>query len=158
MGSFFTAYTIAAVALRLFFGWVPDRVGARRVLIPSMLIGGAGVATLAIATHDIHIIVAGVLAGVGHGYAFPIASSLVVERAPARERGMALAAFTALFDLGLLFGAPILGFTLEQSGYTTMYLLAASVVTGGAIAFAVWDRKVDPPGPEAGRTTLDPQI
>ena len=139
LSAFFTAYTLAAVALRLGFGWVPDRFGPRRVLVPSMLATAVGVLVLASAASDLSILVAGVLCGVGHGYTFPITSSMVVERAPASERGMALAAFTALFDLGLLVGAPIYGLVLERSNYTAMFSVAAGVVTAGAVGFALWD-------------------
>ena len=36
VGSFFGAYTGAALTLRIFFGWLPDRVGQKRVLGPAL--------------------------------------------------------------------------------------------------------------------------
>lgn len=145
MGGFFTAYTLAAVALRVGLGWVPDRVGPRRVLIPAMLVTAAGVLMLAFGRTSSAFVFAGVLCGVGHGYAFPITSSMVVERAPASERGKALAAFTALFDLGLLVGAPTMGFVLERSSYEVMFSSAAAVAIVGAIAFGIWDTRLSAP-------------
>jgi MFS family permease len=85
---------------------------------------------------------AGVLCGIGHGYAFPIASALVVTRARPSERGAALAAFTALFNLGLLIGGPVLGFVLARSNHGVMFATAAGVALTGVIVFAVWDRRV----------------
>jgi MFS family permease len=140
VGSFFGAYTIAAIALRLGFGGLPDRVGPRLMLFPAVACTAACVALLAEAGRDSTVVIAGVLGGIGHGYAFPIVSALVVTRAPAAERGTALSTFTALFDLGLLVGGPTLGLVLARSDYQAMYWTAAGIAFTGLIAFAAWDR------------------
>lgn len=143
VGSFFTAYTIAAVALRVGLGWVPDRVGPRRTLFPAVACVAAGVVVLATASTSTHVIIAGVLCGIGHGYAFPIASVLAVVRARASERGAALAAFTALFDLGILVGGPTLGLLASTTDYETMFLTAGALAMTGLFVFAWWDRGHD---------------
>ncbi|MBV1861472.1 MAG: MFS transporter [Nannocystaceae bacterium] len=145
VGAFFTAYTVSAVVLRLALGWLPDRVGAKRVLVPSVWCAGAGLLVLAFGGTATSTIVAGVLCGIGHGYAFPIASAMVVMRTPAHERGRALAAFTALFDLGLFVGAPSLGFLLEQTSYATMFSAAAIVAVVGSVLYVFWDRETSAP-------------
>jgi MFS family permease len=140
VGGFFTAYTIAAVLLRVVFGWVPDRIGPKRTLVPALVCLSVGVGLLAFVDSEIGVIVAGALCGTGHGYAFPITSALVVTRARASERGAALAAFTALFDLGLLVGGPTLGLLVTLTDYETMFATAAVLVLVGLLAFIVWDR------------------
>jgi MFS family permease len=145
LGSFFTAYTIAAVGLRVFFGWVPDRFGPRRTLFPALVFVAMGLGLLVIAEHELTVVAAGVLCGTGHGYAFPIISALVVTRARASERGAALAAFTALFDLGLFVGGPTLGLVLALTDYETMFTTAAVVILVGLLAFALWDRSSSEP-------------
>ena len=140
VGLFFTAYSLAAVALRVFFGWVPDRFGQKRVLYPSLLAGAGGAIVLAQATGAPEVAVAGVLCGIGHGYAFPIISALVVGRARASERGAAVSMFTALFDFGLLIGSPTLGAVIEASSYAVMFSTAGAVVVLGAVLFWALDR------------------
>lgn len=140
VGGFFTAYTIAAVVLRLALGWLPDRVGAKTVLVPSVWSAAAGLLVLAFGGTATSTIIAGVLCGIGHGYAFPIASAMVVMRTPAHERGRTLAAFTALFDLGLFVGAPSLGFVLERTSYAAMFSVAAGVAVVGSVLYVLWDR------------------
>jgi predicted MFS family arabinose efflux permease len=140
VGGFFGAYTIAAIGLRLGLGWLPDRIGARPTLLPAVVCTAVGTLLLAHATSSTVVLVAGVFCGVGHGFTFPILSSLVVARAPPSERGTALASFTALFDLGLLVGGPLLGLVLELSDYATMFTVAGLVAAGGAVLFAFWDR------------------
>jgi MFS family permease len=140
VGGFLTAYTGSAIVLRLFFGAIPDRLGPKRVLLPALLIQAVGFAVLGLATSAQDVLLAGLLCGVGHGYAFPILFALVVTRAGARLRGTAMAIYTALFDLGVLLGGPGLGIVIERFGYPTMYQATAAIVTLGAVVFTWWDR------------------
>ena len=160
VGGFFTAYTVAAVGLRVALGWLPDRIGPKRTLVPALVLLSAGVGVLSISEGELGVIVAGALCGTGHGYAFPITSALVVSRARASERGAALAAFTALFDLGLLVGGPTLGLLVTLTDYETMFAASGGVVLVGLAIFLVWDRPrraVDagPPGPTSARVSPD---
>jgi len=139
VGLFFTAYTAAALVLRLFFGWLPDRAGAKRVLFPSLLSLAVGFVWMA-GAHTAHdLVVAGVLCGVGHGYTFPILFGLVVTRTPEANRGMAMAVFTALFDLGVLVGGPAFGWVIEAYGFSAMFWLAGGLTALGTLAFFLWD-------------------
>ncbi len=140
VGSFFGTYTAMAVILRLFGGRIPDLVGPRRMFVPSLVALATGLALLAHAHSDAAVLVAGAVCGAGHAYAFPIASTLVVERARGSERGTALAGFTALFDIGLLMGAPAFGFILRGTSYTAMFTVAAAIVLAGAVLFTFMDR------------------
>jgi MFS family permease len=146
MGLFFGVYSLAAVFLRLALGWVPDRVGVRRSLVPATLASVVGLWVLSGVQSSTGLAVAGLLCGTGHAFVFPILSALVVVRAEAHERGAALAMFTALFDLGLLVGAPVLGAVLEGTSYGTMFTIAAVVAVVGAVGYGVWDTRVVPRG------------
>lgn len=142
VGSFFTAYTVAALFLRVFFGWLPDRIGPKRVLLPALLSLAAGFLWLSQATTDRDVVIGGALCGIGHGYAFPILFGLVVSRAPEANRGMAMAVFTALFDVGVLIGGPFFGFVIERAGFFQMFVAAAIVTLVGTAFFYFWDRRV----------------
>lgn len=145
MGLFYSVYAAAAILLRVVLGWVPDRVGARKSVVPAMVASVVGLLVLRGAASDLDIALAGLLTGTGHAFVFPILSALVVTRAEDHERGAALSMFTALFDLGMLVGAPLLGAVLERSSYGTMFGVAAAVVVGGGLGWAVWDWKAVPP-------------
>jgi MFS family permease len=145
VGMFFSFYAAAAIGLRVFFGWLPDRVGPKRVFYPSMACIGAAMAALAFARDDTGIAAAGVLAGIGHGFAFPILSALVVNRANPGDRGSAVSLFTAVFDAGILLGGPLLGTVAgPEESWRRMYLVAAAVPLAGAVIFHFWDRAVPP--------------
>jgi MFS family permease len=140
VGLFFSAYSIAAVLLRVLFGWVPERVGPKRALHPALGLLALGFALLAGAASPAAVAAAGACAGLGHGFTFPILSGLVVGRARPAERGAAMALFTALFDAGVLIGGPLFGTVIHLGGYGAMFATAAATVAAGAVVFAAWDR------------------
>lgn len=141
VGIFFSAYAAAAIVLRLFFGSLPERIGPKRALFPAMGAMALGLALLTRAEGSLDVGVAGVLCGLGHGYTFPILVGFVVARARPSEHGAALAIFTAVFDGGMLVGAPLLGLVIRLSGYPAMFGAASAIVVCGAGIFAVWDRR-----------------
>jgi len=141
VGIFFSWYTGAAILLRVGLGWLPDRVGPMRVFYPSMVCLGLALATLSQAQSVVWLAVAGTLAGIGHGFAFPILSTVAVNRAHAADRGSAMALFTAIFDAGILVGSPTLGWLIEVTDYRTMYMVAASLPVLGTLIFHFWDKR-----------------
>jgi MFS family permease len=143
VGGFFGAYAGVAIAMRIFFGWIPDRVGAKRLLAPSLAVLATGFLVLAAADNSREVLLAGGLCGAGHGYTFPLLFGMVVNRAREADRGTAMAIFTALFDLGVLLGGPLLGAIIVGYGYAPMYLTAAGCLLVGALCFAVADRGRD---------------
>ncbi len=65
--------------------------------------------------------------------------------------------FTGLFDVGILAGAPVLGWVADHYGYPTMFRLAAMWVAVGLVSFALWDRDLRFPGrANYRRVTPDP--
>jgi MFS family permease len=145
MGAFFATYALAATTLRLLFGWVPERFGLRRVLVPTLLCGAIGLIVMAQASTPEHLLLAGLLCGVGHGFAFPILSTLVVMRARPEERGSAISMFTALFDFGLLIGGPMFGAIVMLVDYPGTFLFAAVLVLVATAIFRVWERRLGIP-------------
>jgi predicted MFS family arabinose efflux permease len=144
VGLFFLAYSIASVGLRLLFSWLPDRIGPKRALVPAIAAMVAGILVLANADTAAAVALAGTLCGLGHAFVFPILSALVVNRAHADNRGVAMTLFTSIFDVGALAGAPALGWVIEGSSYGTMFTVAAATVCAFSLAFFLMDRTSTP--------------
>lgn len=140
VGGFFAAYSTTAIVLRLATGWLPDRVGPKRVLYPALVLFAAGFVMLAGAGSNTTVVAAGALCGAGHGYVFPILYALAFGRAERRNRGSASAIFTGLFDVGALVGGPAFGSLIALFSYRTMFYSAAGWILAGGIIFAFWDR------------------
>lgn len=142
VGSFFLAYSFAAVAVRVLGGRLPDRIGPRRVLIPALVVMAVGVLWVGHVDQRTALIAVGAVCGAGHGYAFPILNVLTMERVEAVHRGRAVSWFTAMFDLGVTIANPILGAVADTAGYVTMYTLAGTALIGAALAVS-WKAAAD---------------
>ncbi len=140
--SFFQMYMLAALILRIAFGWVPDRIGPHRALAPALLALVVGLLVMARASAPHDVALAGFLCGLGHGYAFPILSGMVVNRVSDDSRGTALAIFTGLFDLGMLVGSTVFGAIIEWRGFAVLYAFGAVVLASALTVFVSWDARV----------------
>lgn len=124
--------------MRVVSSHLPDRIGRLRVLAASFTLYGAALLAIPRISGELPHLVTGVLAGIGHGYAFPILAALVVDLAGGR-RGRAVSWFTAMFDVGHSLSNPVLGALAEHFGYRAMYTVvgafalasAALIVRGG---------------------------
>jgi MFS family permease len=139
VGSFFGTYASTAILLRVVGGWVPDRIGQKKVLYPAIAVFTGGFLVLAAATTTGMVMIAGAMCGAGHGYIFPIMYSLAFGRAGVADRGSASAIFTGVFDLGQFIGGPALGSLIVVAGYAPMFVAAAAWLAVGTVVFAVWD-------------------
>lgn len=141
VGGFFGIYAAIAIALRLFLGWLPDRIGTRRMLGIAMSSYALGFVLLALAQSPTQMLLAGALCGVGHGYTYPVLFSLVVTRADLRERGAAMTFYTAVDWLGLLVAGPVVGYAIELAGYRPSLVGIAATIAVGIALFYRLDRE-----------------
>lgn len=128
-------YALGAIVVRLVGARLPDRLGPANVVAPALGLYVTAMVATAQATTFTGFLVAALLAGIGHGYCFPVLSSQVVTRAPQTFRGSALAAFTALWGLSELATAPLFGAIADVHGDDAMFLTAA---VGGIVSLALW--------------------
>ena len=65
---------------------------------------------------NLHLIISGVIWGLGTGILYPHLSALVVEGIASRERSRILGIFTASVDLGFALGPMLFGFISQSMG------------------------------------------
>jgi predicted MFS family arabinose efflux permease len=141
-GLFFAVYGFSAAVTRIFGGSRYDTLPHRRLLVGSVGAFGLGLIGIAFAQTALLLAVASFVLGTAHGTAFPLLSSEVVNRARVSERGSAMAIFTSIFDIALLFGAPILGFLIDGFDYTVAFSVGGVVILAGILVYWVWDRRL----------------
>lgn len=137
---FFVGHVTASIGVRVLFGWLPDRIGHGRAAFPAALVLASGLALLAFSRGSATLAAAGLLFGSGHAVTYPSLQALVIGRAGAVSRGRALGVYSGAFAVGTMSSSFVYGVVAEHAGYTPMYLLAAGVVTAGALAFLALDR------------------
>lgn len=131
------AYGGGAVVVRLFGARLPDRIGPHNMVAPALGVYATGCLLMAGAEGDAAFVIAGLCAGIGHGYCFPVLTGQVVDRSPAAVRGVALAGFTALWEISALALTPLFGAVADAYDDATMFGLAAVTAAAGLALWAV---------------------
>ena len=133
----FGAFATMVVLTRLIGGDLPDRVGPARVAIAAAIVEAIGLTAIAIA-HSLPVAIGGALAmGAAFSLLYPSLSLIVVSRVSDTRRGAALGTFTAFFDAGVGFGAPLAGAAAALSSYQGAFLLAAAIALVSAATTAL---------------------
>lgn len=142
---FYTAYALAAMAVRVAGGGLIDTRGRRAVIVPSMflqasaaaLLAGLGAAitrTSALPALPV-LVLAGLMSGAAHGFLYPALAALVADQAPPARRGAVVGVFSAVFLVGNAGGAFAFGYVANALGYASMWgLLTALLLAGAALS------------------------
>jgi MFS family permease len=132
----FTAFALALVAARLFFGHVPDRLGGARVALACVVIETVGLGLLWLAPGPAVAALGGALTGFGYSLVYPGLGAEAVRRAPPQSRGLVMGAYTVFLDVALGFGSPALGLIAGWAGVSAVFLATAFIVAGAAVIAA----------------------
>lgn len=124
----FSAFAIAFVIARIFFGHLPDKFGGARIALVFVLLEAAGQALMWSAQAPWVAIVGAVVSGLGYSLVFPSLGLEAVRRSPAESRGLAMGAYTAFLDLALGVASPLLGLLAAHRGVSRVFLTSASLV------------------------------
>ena len=139
--SVWLSYALGAAAVRIFGGKLPDRVGPQRMVVPALGSYIAGALVMASATGQTGALLAGLLAGIGHGYCFPVLTGQLVTRVPHSFRGSALASFTALWSASELVASPAFGAVADRWGDAAMFRVAAVITIALLAAWSLLERR-----------------
>ncbi|TMQ23493.1 MAG: MFS transporter [Candidatus Rokuibacteriota bacterium] len=142
---FYTAYALAAIAVRIAGGRLIDTRGRRAVIVPSMFVQAASTGLLAAlgalvirnsATPVLpSLFVAGLLSGGAHGFLYPGLAALVTDHTPAERRAAVVGLFSAMFLTGQAAGAFAFGYVAHAAGYEAMWAaLTLLLALGGVLS------------------------
>jgi MFS family permease len=137
VGSYFTIYAVFAVIVRA-SGRTMDRVGVERTLAPALALLGIGLGLLAFTGHAGILYFAAALGGLGHGFAYPALSALVIKQTQAGAMARASRAstlYTSVWDLSSMAGPCLFGVTAHNLGYGPMFIMAGGLSLAAAIYF-----------------------
>ena len=112
----FATYTATVVPTMLVAGNLSDRVGRKRVLIPAMLVQGAGSIVFAFTETVPMLFVGRVLQGLAVGMFLGVGTAFVVDHAIPAKRAVAAMAAGAFFRLGFGLGPGMAGLVAEYWG------------------------------------------
>ena len=138
----------AYVATRIIFGHRPDRFGGARVALFSLIVEAGGQILLWLAFSPAVAFTGAIMTGAGFSLVFPSFGIEAVKQVPAANRGSALGAYVAFFDLGLALAGPITGLVAGALGYPSVFAAGAlsAIVAILPALHAARNRHVEPNG------------
>ena len=139
IGAFVFIYALSVIGTRTLGRKMLDRLPREWVSLWALVLMGAGNLLIPAVPGEVGIVLVGAAAGAGHGLLFPALSALVLDRVDGESVAVAMAMFTAAFDMGLVTGAAAFGFVAERFGYEVMFVSAAAAVGAGTAVFFALD-------------------
>jgi MFS family permease len=118
-----TAFAAGNVLIRIIFGWAPDRFGGAKVAVVSLGVEIIGQLCVWSGTSGTLAIVGTFLTGAGMSLVFSCFGKIAVNQVALENRGTAIAAYNAFFDIGLGLTPPIAGVIVGKSHYSNVYLM-----------------------------------
>ena len=124
----FTAFAIAFVAARMFFGHLADRIGGAKLALICVIIEAAGLALVWLAPWSVVALTGAALTGFGYALAYPGFGVEAIRRAPAQSQGLAMGAYGVFLDVALGLASPALGLIAGVAGLGSVFLVSALIV------------------------------
>lgn len=141
-GVYFGLYAISLVVTRPFAGRWFDQKGPFAIVAVGSFLYFIGVILLGLANGPGLLYVAAIVIGAGYGSLQPSYQALIIQEAADNRRGAATATFFTLFDIGVGFGAFMLGALIPWIGYSWMFLLSSLfLVFSFLIFYRFWRKK-----------------
>jgi predicted MFS family arabinose efflux permease len=128
----FTALSVAFILSRVFFGYLPDRVGGARVALVCVVVEALGQVLIWLAPSAPLVFVGAAITGVGYSLVYPGFGVEAVRLAPREAKGLAMGAFTAFLDLSMGVSSPALGLVANRAGLGSVFLVSTVAVLAAA--------------------------
>ncbi len=138
---YLTTLAIVTLMTRPVLGRFGDRIGYRRIFLPSLGVMALGMAVLPIATTRGGLMVAAALFAVGFGTAYPAFAAWVMQDVGETRRAAAFGAILAAFDTGIGSGSTTTGWLIGRSGYGVAFGVAAGLAATALPAFLLVERR-----------------
>lgn len=122
---FFTINACVMFLSRPLGGRLSDSIGARKVLIPGLLVFGVGLVLLSRSTELWQFLAAGAIYAFGLGFSQPNLQALCLKSATSERSGVASSTAFAAFDIGGIAGPIAAGYISEAVGYQGIYVASA---------------------------------
>ena len=136
VSTFFLAYTAAAIGTRFGAAGLGDRIGHRRVIVPSLAVLGLSIAALA-AVHSVAALaLVGVVFGTAQGIVYPTLNAFAIEQVPIGQLGRLQTLFNGAFNLGVTTGSFALGSVADAYGHRLVFVCAAATALVATALFA----------------------
>jgi len=138
IGIFFTVFAGAMLVIRPVSGWLSDKLGLRRVLLPALLFFCAACLVIGSANAIPLILVGAIPAAIGFGTGNPLTQAWSVQTETRERRSVASNTLYVGMDIGFFFG-PLLGGIIRDitGNYRSIILFGAVPLALAVVIFLV---------------------
>ena len=136
-----TAFSVAVLLGRLVVVPLAARAGIMRTLPFGLVAMAAGLLLIAGSGSTVVVAAAAAVIGLGYCLPFPALATLVAGRVPPAQRGAAIGALTAFYDVFVGVGSVLFGLLADRSGTPAVFVLAATGVVAAAAVNVVLARQ-----------------
>lgn len=140
-GAFFLTYAATLALSRPISGKLSDRYGERFVIVPGLLITISALIVLSFSNGLFGVLFSAVLYGIGFGSAQPALQAATIRLAHPDRKGVANASLLTATDLGIGFGAIMLGWVSQYTSYQVLFTVSAVSVTFSLLVFTFFVKR-----------------
>jgi MFS family permease len=139
MGLIASCYFFGYTAMQIPSGFLVDRFGQKRILIPGFIVFAIGALCVASGLSLTALYLGSVLAGVGCGTYYGSAFSLTAQHVPPEKKGLATAIVNSGSALGMIIGMTGSSFIVKQLQlpWQAIVVISAALIVALVIWFAV---------------------
>jgi MFS family permease len=118
-------------------GWLGDRFGVKKILVPSILLASASIFLFGISSNYICYLLAGIIYGLGTGCGGTLPPAYAAQIRGDVGYGLIVGPLRLFGDIGLMVGPIILGLAADAAGYRQALVINAFLMAGVIILFGL---------------------
>ena len=142
IGLFFPVHAVGMGLTYLLLGRIVERVGPKRLFLPSLAVVLLTYAMLAFAKDELTVAFAAFLFGVGLGLSGAVLRDFLIRLSPRESLGAANATYMTASDLGFGLGAVVFGYIVQLTDmdFTAFFLVSIGVVALSGVVYLFFVR------------------
>jgi MFS family permease len=152
-GTAVSAYSCGYILIRLLFAHWPDKHGAVRVAMLSLVVEAGGQVLLYLAPTPMLALTGACLTGMGVSLIFPAMGVAATGRVPAEIRSAAIGNFISFFDIAIGVTGAAIGLIIPTYGYSVAFLVGSIATALAIMVLATSSRRAN----QRGRASEAPQ-
>lgn len=128
IGMIASMFALSRTILATPFGALSDRYGRKISMMTGFLLYSVSMSLFAFAQNVYHLFIFRGLQGCASAMVWPSAQAIIADSTEQKDRGRAMAYFSASWTVSLIIGPAFGGFLAQLYGYTAPFLIAAGIM------------------------------